>query len=74
MGACLNASDFNDAEWALLEPLVLSSQPAGAADLPIAADHRCDLLNGCCYRTRIHRAEPSFTTVLSGARLAPGST
>ena len=27
MDACLYASDLNDAEWALLEPLLLSSEP-----------------------------------------------
>ncbi len=29
MDACLYASDLNDAEWALLEPLVPRSHPAG---------------------------------------------
>jgi putative transposase len=29
MDACLYASDLNDAEWALLEPLVPRRHPAG---------------------------------------------
>jgi transposase len=29
MGACLYASDLNDEEWALLEPLLPRSHPAG---------------------------------------------
>ena len=29
MDACLYASDLNDAEWELLEPLVPRSHPAG---------------------------------------------
>jgi putative transposase len=37
MDACSYASDLNDAEWALLEPLIPRSHPAAA--LSVTAHH-----------------------------------
>ena len=81
MNTCLYASDLNDAEWALLGPLVPRSHPAGRRQtypLRRIVDAIFYLLRtGAQWRlcrTSIHRAVPSFTTMPSGARTAPGST
>ena len=81
MNACLYASDLNDAEWALLAPLVPAAiRPDGdrptrcGASLMRSSICSGQELNGGCCRTSIHRAVPSSTTMPSGARTAPGST
>ena len=80
MDACLYASDLNDAEWALLEPLVPRSHPAGRRQIyPLRriVDAIFYLLrtgaNGGFCRTSIPRAAPFSITMRSGARMAPGS-
>ena len=81
MDVCSYASDLNDAEWALLAPLVPAVIPPGG-DRPIrcgASSMRSSICcalapNGACCRMSTPRVVPSSSTMRSGARMAPGST
>ncbi len=71
MDACLYASDLNDAEWALLEPLVPAAiRPGGGRYIRSGASSmRSSIccapgLNGECYRTSIHPGLLSSTTMV----------
>jgi transposase len=74
------ASDLNDAEWALLEPLIARSHPAGggrlipsaASSMPSSICCAPERSGGCC-RMSIRRGAPFSITMRSGARMAPGS-
>jgi putative transposase len=81
MNTCLYASDLNDAEWALLAPLVPRSHPAGRRQIyPLRriVDAIFYLLRtGAQWRLLPHeypRVVLSTTTMPSGARMAHGST
>jgi len=81
MDVCSYASDLNDAEWALLEPLVPRSHPAGRRQtypLRRIVDAIFYLLRtGAQWRLLPHeypRGVPSSTTTPNCARMAPGST
>jgi transposase len=81
MDACLYSSDLNDAEWALLAPLVRRSHPAGRRQIyPVRriVDAIFYLLRtGAQWRLLPHEYPPRgavFTTMPTGARMAPGST
>ena len=74
------ASDLTDAEWALLEPLIARSHPAGRRQTyPLR--HIIDAISyllrtGAQWRLLPHeypRVTPCSTTIRSGARTARGS-
>ena len=81
MDVCSYASDLNDSEWALLEPLVPAAIPpgggrptrCGGSSMRSSICCAPEPSGGCC-RTSIPRVVPSFTTMPSGARMAIGST
>ena len=80
MDTCLYASDLNDAEWALLAPLVPRSHPAGRRQtypLRRIVDAIFYLLRtGAQWRLLPHEYPPrvpSSTTMPSGVRTALGS-
>src|ERR687897_383736 len=80
MNTCLYASDLNDAEWALLEPLVPRNHPAGRRQtypLRRIIDAIFYLLRtGAQWRMLPHEypsRSAASITMLSGARTARGS-
>ncbi len=81
MDACSYASNLTDAEWALIEPLIPRTHPAGRRQIyPLRriVDTIFYLLRtGAQWRLlpqSIHAGLLSSTIMLSGARTARGST